>query len=207
MVLLFWVLNFVISWLNAWGCGKSWTETKAYGKGPHFLNWCGAIMSAVGFTWCYMVILAFFGATLPFEHEVHGHIVNKPYLDEAALTAFVQLGYLVIVLPLLGSGLAITVHSWSYFWRNRTFGSGGVTAWNTFAMGSNIYSAVVEVPKAARGVWGYFFKGDSDGKVKTLILLLVVLSVCAGVLTTYTILTMTQRATARDRQLKYENAT
>lgn len=55
MVVLIWFLNVVLSAVNAWGCGKSWTETKHAGGLAHFMNWMGAVMSASGFTWCYTI--------------------------------------------------------------------------------------------------------------------------------------------------------
>ena len=206
MVLL-WIINFVISCFNAWGCGKSWTESKADGGFPHLLNWCGAIMSAVGFTWCYLLILGQLGANIPFEHEVNGHTVNAPYLSADTLKVFYQLGYLAIVVPLLGSGLVITVNSWSYFWRRRTFGSAAETAWNSYAMFENIYSASYEIAESSHGVAG-FFGGDSDEDgIWTLLLVLAIIAILAGCFTTYKILTVTQKGTAFDRRFRYERIT
>lgn len=122
MIIFIWLLNFFISVLNAWGCGKSWTETKAVGKFPHLLNWCGAIMSAIGFTWCYMLIAGWIGYTIPFDHKVHGVTVNSPYFNEKDLSFFFDMGYVILVVPLIGSGMVITVNSWCVAWRSRTFG-------------------------------------------------------------------------------------
>ncbi len=198
-----WILNFVISFFNAWGCGKSWTETKADGSFVHLLNWCGAIMSAVGFTWCYMMILGPMAASIPFEHEVNGKVIDAPYLDQASLQAFYQLGYLSLIAPLLGSGLVITANSWAYFWRQRTFGSAMELGWNSYAMFHNVYSAANHAPGAYDGI-SEFFGGDSDSK--SLVWILVIIALLAGCFTTYLILKTTQKSTAMNRQFVFEKA-
>jgi hypothetical protein len=206
MIVLVWFLNILISWFNAWGCGKTWAETRAAGGMPHFLNWCGAIMSASGFTWCYTILACLLGGGI--THTVDGQVV--PYLSEAQVQAVAGMGYLMVIVPIIGSGLAITVHSWGVFYRRRSFGSGAVAGWNTFAQASNMYHAAQDIPK----VWdmlGDFFGGkskdsSSDSNGSKLVILIALCALLAGILTTYTILTSTARATARDRSLKYARA-
>lgn len=207
MIVVVWFVNMLISWFNAWGCGKSWAETRSAGGMPHFLNWMGAIMSASGFTWCYTILACLLGGGI--THTVDGKVV--PYLSEAQVQAVAGMGYMMIILPVLGSGLAITLHSWGVFYRRRSFGSGGIAAWNTFAQVSNMYSAAQDIPK----VWdmlGDFFGGkskssDSDSNGSKLVILIAVCALLAGILTTYAILTSTARATARERSLRYAGAT
>lgn len=208
MIVFFWILNFVISWFNAWGCGKTWTEAKANGGIPYFMLWCGAIMSASGFTWCYLVILGFFGATIPFEQEINGEIVSQPYLSGDALQAFADLGYTLVVFPILGSGIAITIHSWGVFWRRRNFVDGGISVYNTFAMGHNIYSAVQTLPGAFDRLGDFFgssssSSSSSNNKGQTIVPLLVALAAIGGIVTTTAIIRATMKSTARNRQLKY----
>jgi hypothetical protein len=202
MIVAVWFLNILISWFNAWGCGKTWAETRAAGGMPHFLNWCGAIMSASGFTWCYTLLACLLGGGV--THTVDGKVV--PYLSEAQIQAVAGMGYLMVIVPIIGSGLAITVHSWGVFYRRRSFGSGAVAGWNTFAQASNMYHAAQDIPK----VWdmlGDFFggksKNSSDSNGSKLVILIAGCALLAGILTTYTILTATARATARDRSLRY----
>ena len=196
MILLVWILNYVISWLNAWGCGKTWTESKYAGGWPHFLNWCGAIMAASGFTWCYLVLFGFFGGSFPIEQDDG---TTAPLLDAESLQAFADLGYMLVVFPIIGSGIAITVHSWGVFWRERNFKNGAVAGWNSFAQVYNMVSAFEHVPRATSGL-GDFFKGDSDKKGAVVIL--VVLAALAGIVHTYLIITKVARATAKDRWLQ-----
>jgi hypothetical protein len=204
MIVVLWFLNMVISWFNAWGCGKTWAETRAAGGMPHFMNWMGAIMSASGFTWCYTILACVLGAGI--THEVDGKVV--PYLGPDAVAAVAGLGYMMVIFPILGSGLAITLHSWGVFWRRRSLGSGAIAGWNTFAQASNLYSAAQDIPR----VWdmlGDFFgskKSSSSGSDKNgavLVVVIALFALLAGVLTTYTILTATARSTARERAVKY----
>lgn len=205
MILLVWILNFAISFLNAWGCGKTWNETKANGGMPHFLNWMAAIMSASGFSWCYLLITGFAGATIPIEHEVDGMTVSAPLLTPEMLQAFADLGFVMVWPPIIGSGLAITLHSWGVAWRNRTFSDTAVAGWNTFAMGNNIYQGISHMPTAT-GRLGDFFGGESDNKGKAIVLALVILCIAAGILTTYTIVTQVARSTAMNRSYRYADA-
>lgn len=196
MIILFWFLNLGISILNAWGCGKSWTETKHQGGFPHFMNWMGAVMSASGFTWCYTLLACLLGGSI--THTVDGKSV--PYLTPDQINGVASLGYLVVILPIIGSGIAIGVHSWRVFWERRTLANGAVAGYNTFANVYNIYHAARGIPSA----WGdvsKLFKGDKDkGAVVGII---VAFALLAGILTTYTIIVSTARSTASKRAFKF----
>src|SRR5262245_51930238 len=206
MIILIWLLNFVISWVNAWGCGKTWTESKHAGGMPHFINWAAAIMSASGFTWCYLVILGGVGSVIPYETADDG--TTTMLLSGAAAQAFADLGYILVVFPIIGSGLALTVHSWGVFWRERNFVNGATAGWNTFAQVYNTVSALENVPRAARGVGDFFASDDDDAadRLKLLVLLLVAIAAIGGCLTTRAILQSTARGTAFARRLRYEVA-
>jgi hypothetical protein len=198
MLFLLVIVNFAISWFNAWGCGKTWTSTKARGGMPHFMNWMGAIMSASGFTWCYVVVLAIVATMIPIEDETTK--VVAPLLSQAQAKVVFDLGYLVIIFPVLGSGLAITVQSWRAFARSRSVGDGAVAGWNTFAQFSNIHDAMRYVPNAWEGVSSLFSGGkddDSDDFKVKIIIILVAAALLGGVLTTLGII----RATASSAML------
>jgi hypothetical protein len=90
IILLFLVLlNFVISWFNAWSVGRGWAETKVAGGFARFMSWCGAIMSASGFTWCYLVIICIVGQLIP----------GRYHLPDKYAEGVFRLGYLIIILP------------------------------------------------------------------------------------------------------------
>lgn len=189
MLFLLFVLNFGISWFNAWSVGRSWVETKAAGGWLHFMSWMGAIMSACGFTWCYLVVLGM--AATSFN-----------WLPPTYLKGFFSLGYLVIIIPVLGSGLAIMIQSWAHFWREKNILNGGVAAWNTFGQVYNTYQAVKNIPTALEGVMGMFKDvGDGEDDVKSKLLFmaifLVIVAVVGGVLTTTAIIRSTARSSAQ----------
>jgi hypothetical protein len=199
MIFLLVLINFAISWFNSWSVGRGWAESKARGGWPRFMSWMGAIMAASGFTWCYLIILAVI-------------IYMTGYLDEQYVEAMLALGYLVIILPVLGSGLAITVDSWGYFWRRRTFGSGAVAGYNTFAQVYNTYQAARAIPEAFGKVFDVFggsskrrsSSSKNDGAAALLVIALVVVALLGGILTAAAIIRSTARRHAYSVQFKHE---
>jgi len=205
MIILLWALNFTISWFNAWSVGKTWTETKATGGAPHFMSWMGAIMAAVGFTWCYTVVIGYGAVSIPITDEETG--VSAPLLTMEEAAVFFDLAYIIYIFPLIGTGMAIMTHSWGVFWRRRSLSSGVTAGWNTYAQLHNFYHAVEHTPEAVGRVGDFFsgaFSGDGDNAKGVLILVLVAVAVLGGVLTTYAIITKTAASTARARLYKYE---
>ena len=202
MIAFIFALNFVISWFNAWACGTTWDSTKIKGGAAHFMNWMGAIMSASGFTWCYLVIIGLLGSITPAAWVMspeEGEVITGMLLDPASLQAFYQLGYLIIIFPILGSGLAITVQTWRHMARRRAAGTAGagdyaITGWNTFAQVHNMYSAVRNVPSAFEGVGSFFGGSDSKDGKGTIVIVLVILAVLGGILTTFSIIQARRRA-------------
>lgn len=193
MIFLIWLLNFGISWLNAFICGNIWDSTKARGGSAHFMTWMGAIMSASGFTWCYLLVAGLVCSELPLslfvEAEEGAAPVAGMLLDADSLQAFCDLGYLVIIFPILGSGLAITVQTWREFARRgqqRGVSDYAITGWNTFAQIDNTFSAMRALP----GVFdrlSSFGSSDKDSWKEVLIAALVAVCVLGGVCTTYSI--------------------
>jgi hypothetical protein len=194
MLLFVFVLNFAISWLNAWGCGKSWNETKHIGGIAHAMNWAGAVMSASGFTWCYMVIGALIGQVVPVEQDDG---TSAPLFSQEMVGWFCDLGYVVIIVPILGSGIMITMHSVVVAWKKRTFGNIAGAGYNVFAQVYNISSAVRHMPEAVGGVGKLFESVKDDKKGGITVVVAVIVACLAGILTTYTII---QRTAARVRE-------
>jgi hypothetical protein len=183
-IALVWVINFGISLWNAYAVGKCWVETKHSGGWPRFMAWMGAIQSASGFSWCYLILLA-----------IAAWFTG--WLNEQQIDIALQLGYLLIIPGVLFSGLMITVDSWAAAYRRRTLGSFGTAAYNTFAQINNTYHAVNGMGKAFRNVMGFFENGDKSrksnsdkdgGTVVVLVIILVVLALAGGILTTAAII-------------------
>lgn len=180
-LMLLLILNFIISVVNAYGAGTSWRQTRSSGGFPHLLNWCAAIMSACGFTWCYSILLA-------------GGAYGLGFMTAVQIVLALKLGYVVIIPAVIGTGLVITINSWVEFYRRRDFASGAEAAWNTYAQISNTVNAVTFFPEAL-GDLSAFFGGksksdssDSSSRAAILVIGLVVLSLLAGTLTTRYIL-------------------
>lgn len=183
VLLLF--VNFAVSWWNAYAVGQVWHETKAAGGWPRVLAWSGAVMSACGFTYVYLILLAVGAGALG-------------YLTPEYVQGALELGYVVVILPILGSGMVIWVDSVQTAWRERSFGSVAGAAWNTFAQGSNMYHAAKDLP----GIFSHLGKlfdsdskdDDAKGQLLLLMVLIVVFALAGGVLTTYSILQKSARA-------------
>lgn len=186
LAFFFLILNFGISWWNAYAVGKSWIESKQLGGFTYFMSWCGAIMSAAGFTWVYTVIIAL----------ILGAIGKLPY---DGVKAIMELGYLVIILPVLGSGLAIWLQSVRTAWRQRNLMNIGVAGYNTVAQIYNTYEAISTIPGFIKDLGG-FFSDDEDRKngATLLVILAVLVALFGGALTTYAIVSSTARNEAKN---------
>lgn len=167
-------LNGVISWWNCKVVGSIWIESKKIGGFMRVLAWCGAVQSAVGFSSVLIFGLAF--AAYAFG-----------YLPKEYANAAISLWYLLIIIPAIGTGLVITVHSLITAWRERNIANMGVAAWNTFASGMNIYNALDGIPnawEAISAVLGGDSKGKKDDSKAALLILLVVVAIAGGILIT-----------------------
>jgi len=174
MLTLYILFTLGISFLNAWSTGRGWTEAKLVGGLPRFMAWCGATMAAVGFTWVYLIVIAIMAGP-----------DGAGRLSAARVEQLMSLGYLAVIVPLIGSGVAITVQSWAAFWQRKDFGNGAIAAWNTYAQVHNIVDAVSAVPSAWDAVSGLFKSSDDEEDASgTLVLVLAALAIGAGVLTT-----------------------
>jgi hypothetical protein len=178
---LVWVLNFGISVWNAYAVGKVWVEARHEGGWHRFMCWMGAVMSASGFTWCYLSFLA-----------LTAHYFG--WISEEQTLAALNLGYLLLVPFILFAGYAITLDSWGQAYRQGGFLNYGVAAWNTYASIHNTYSAWRNMGGAFASL-GDFLKrrrsssngGDGPNAI-ILVILLVALALLAGVITTAVII-------------------
>ncbi len=167
------LINLFISFMNARNCGLIWCESKAIGGWLRVLVWCGAIQSAIGFTSVYMVIASFLAYHIGYLtiHDIH---------------VLLQFFYVLIIIPLIGSGFLIMLASWIRLARERSLSSLSVAGWNTFAQIRNMYSAYHSFGPAAESVTKYF--SGSGKKRKANIGILLILVSIMGVLTTTVII-------------------
>ncbi|QNJ57428.1 hypothetical protein Dolphis_122 [Pseudomonas phage Dolphis] len=184
-------INLLISWWNAKVCGTYWSESKALGGFPRVLMWCGAIQSVIGFSMFILFAEVFVAMGLG-------------YLPPKAAEAAVSLWYLAVIVPCIGTGIIITVHSWVVALRERNWQSIGGAAWNTFATGHNIYSAANGgVSDAFDKVGDLFSSNDSkEGAAAKLVILLVVVSLVGGALLTGWLIKHYDRRALRELKAK-----
>lgn len=176
-VALLMAINYGISVFNAWSVGKVWAERHEAGWFANLMIWSGAVMSACGFVWVYMII----------EGLVF-HALGKLELED--LSVLWSAGYLVIIIPVLGSGLMLTLNAWIAAWRYRRVRDFGIAGWNTFAQGYNTYQAISGIPDAIKDIAS--FKGSSRGGSKSgagiLMLVLLLAAIILGIMTTVVII-------------------
>lgn len=189
MLVLILLLNAGISYWNAYVCGKSWVESKAIGGMIRFMVWCGAIQSAIGFSSVLLFPLVFLA-----------HALVPQYFTDVYLKGTVNLWYLTIIFPALGTGFAIMIQSWVAAYRERDLLSMGSAAWNTFAQVHNTVSAVQNMGGAFSAI-GEAFSGifsaasdDDDGKATialiglAIMIAIVAVSILGGALLTAAII-------------------
>lgn len=173
------ILNLVISFMNARNVGRVWAESKAVGGWVRVLTWCGAIQSAVGFTFVYAIVIAYIA-------------VSTGYLPPQMLNVLMSLVYLLIIIPAIGSGILITIQSWINFARDKSLMNLGMAGWNTFAQAYNTYNAIQSFGPALDTVQeglGDLFDGDGDSDNSSLrVILLAAIVLLAGVMTTTVII-------------------
>jgi hypothetical protein len=177
LILLLLALNGAISFWNAKVCGEAWAEAKVLGGFIFLVVWSGAIQSAIGFSMIYIFVMA--GA---------GYVTG--FLSDKSIEALLSLWYLAVIVPALGTGLIITVHSWIAAYRERSLLNMGTAAYNTFAQAHNMYSAVDGIGQSLSKVTDFFSSDDSDSDdfLKGVVILLVIVALAAGILTTYSII-------------------
>lgn len=183
------LLNSGISFWNASASGAYLTESKIIGGWMRFIVWCGLVMSACGFTWVYLTLLTM-GA-------VAGQLLTLEWGD-----VMFKLGYLIILLPIIGSGFGIWAHSLAVAYRERNFRNIAVAGWNTFAQAHNTWEAASHAPGFLEDVMEAFSgknrRSSKDGAMAMLVILLVILAVAGGAITTGLIARWADRRVALD---------
>lgn len=184
LIAFIWVLNFGISWWNAYAVGKCWAEARTAGGYMRFMTWVGAAMSAAGFTWCYIIAEAAIGA-------------GTGLLSASSVGLLLSLGYVLLVPIILFASYAITFDSWARAFREGGVLNYGVAAYNSYATYHNTVSAISGFGQAFGSVLDAFSgKGSSSSSsssssddaggilVAIGIAILVIITIGGGILTT-----------------------
>lgn len=176
MTLIVMGVNFGISWWNAKQAGQSWLEAKALGGFVWVVTLCAAIQSALGFTTviCYVLASIAKGAGL---------------LSDGAYQAVAALDYLMVIIPLIGTGLIITLASWRIAFREKSLASMGTAAYNTLAMAYDIASAAKNIPSLIDslkflGSSGDGEKDDEDSGIGLKVVMIILVALALGILLT-----------------------
>lgn len=174
LLVLIMILNVGISFWNARVVGLMWPERKAHGTFMYLVILSAVVQSVFGFS---MPIL--FGELWA---ATAWHLISPAFMK-----ATVEGWYLFAILPLLGTGLIITIHSWMESYRERSFGNMATAAYNTVAQAHNMYSAVSGIGDAFKGLGDFFSSDDENasGAGIALLIAFVALSVLGGAFITY----------------------
>jgi hypothetical protein len=190
MVFFIMILNFGISWFNAWSVGRYWSESKQMGRMVRFYVVIGYIMSIVGFTWVYVCLLSYAIAYI-------GPSVFSKSFDYQTLVVFMtDLGYIIIAPVVIVTGFAATIKSWVNFWRNRNLANGAVMAWNTYAQIRNTMNFARVAPSALRRIFKVAFGGKGkkgNAQIVILAIVLLIIAFAGGYFTASAILKRSDR--------------
>lgn len=177
------VLNVLISIWNCYAVGTAWKDTMAIGGWFNKLVlWSAVIQSGVGFSMPILFMLSY--GSVAFLTSGAEPMLS-PEMGAQFLREIFSLWYVAVILPILGSGLAIWAHSLRVAYQRRDFASIAVAGWNTYAQIHNTISAVNHLGGALGNVGELFGKalggrGDGKAKLAILVVLLVVISLIGG---------------------------
>lgn len=175
------VITLVLSTLNALGAGYAWPESKERGGLAHLVTWSVAIMASIGFT---MVLTLFNLFVALSQHWITPEMAAR---GEA-------LAFSLIAIPILGTGLVITLDAWAAYRRSRSLADLAVAGYDTWAQAHNTYVVVQHLGGAMRSAGGLFKGGgssggdadvDSDGAGALIVILLVLAAFIGGALITW----------------------
>jgi len=170
------IVNVLISLWNTYAVGTAWKDTMAFGnKFDKALLWSGVIQAGVGFSMPILIGLAYVAVSIATSGDAPKF---TPEEGQQLLQGIFSLWYLAVIFPILGSGLAIWLHSLRLAFKRKDFTSIAVLGWNTVAQVSNTISAINNIGKAFGDIKG-MFKFDNKGGLAA-IAVPVVLAALAG---------------------------
>jgi hypothetical protein len=162
-IALYLLLTLAISFLNAFWVGSVWLEKQVMGWAGKLLVYSVAVMSLCGFLW-FNVICQTFLVEAARAHHLHGKYVDWVYNLPPHYPDYIySLGYLLIILPIIGTGIVMTVWSWVALSRQRSWRNGVGAFWNTGATMYNIWNSVQVIPQAVSNVGNLFSGSGSSG--------------------------------------------
>lgn len=189
MTALWIILTLVLSTLNAVGAGYAWPESKERGGLAHLVTWSVAVMASIGFT----MLLALLNLSVALSmHWITPELAARG----EALT------FSLVAVPILGTGLIITLDAWAAWRRSRSLGDLALAGYDTWAQAHNTYVVVRHLGGAMRSAEGLFEGSsggvdadiDEEGTVALVVILLVLAAVIGGALITWGIVKVARDA-------------
>ena len=182
MAFLFLILNFGISWMNARGAGRIWSESKELGGMLRVHAVVGYGMAIAGFTMVYGSILIML---LP---QILPALIRD--ISPETLFGIQQLSndllYILIVTFVVPTGFFIWFTNFVSFWRRRSLAEGLRLTWNTYAQIRNTVSVARHAPDVLRRITNVLFgrrRSSGKGAIILIAILVVILAIIGGWLT------------------------
>ena len=180
------VLNLVISIWNCNIAGSAWKDTMAFGSFMDKLVLkCAIVQSSIGFSLPILMILLYIGKIfLTFGDSPH----ITPQEAEIIVNKAFSFWYILVVLPLLGTGTIIWIYSLKEAWQKKDFFSISLAGWNTYAQIHNSISIINDIGGHFSSFSNFFSDAfdskDSSGKEKLILLVVIIvfLSLISGIL-------------------------
>lgn len=187
MYLLFLILllgvNFAISWSNAKAVGRYWSESKQVGGAFRAEIICGYIQAIFGFTMVYSYVLMLVAPVL-----MRAKGVDESFIaDFEVLTG--NLTYLLVAIPIVGSGFRIWFTSLKAAWEQRSLRTIATVGWNSYAQIHNTISFARNAPSALKSISSFFGgskkrnSSKNDGAIVMFAILVVIVALLGGYFT------------------------
>ena len=183
LILLLLGVNFAISWSNAKSVGRYWSESKQVGGSFRAEIMCGYIQAIFGFTMVYGYVLMLIAPAFMQAKGVNPELIA----DFEILTS--NMVYLLVAVPIVGSGFRIWFSSLRAAWEQRSLRTIATAGWNSYAQIHNTISLARNAPSAIKTV-GSFFGGSkkrrsskNDGAIIMLAILVVLAALLGGYFT------------------------
>lgn len=187
MYLLFLILllgvNFAISWSNAKAVGRYWSESKQVGGSFRAEIICGYIQAIFGFTMVYSYVLMLIAPVL-----MRAKGVDEGFIADFEVLAG-NLTYLLVAIPIIGSGFRIWFTSLKSAWEQRSLRTIATAGWNSYAQIHNTISFARNAPSALKSISSFFGgskkrnSSKNDGAIVMFAILVVIVALLGGYFT------------------------
>lgn len=127
--LLVFIVNPLIAYFNAYTVGKYWNDIQYSSFWQKTISVSALVQSVIGFSMPILGILLFIG-----------YITKTLTMNQIDLS--IDLLWLSIIIPIVGSGILITIESIKEAIRSRSFTNGALAIWNLGSTIENIFNMV-----------------------------------------------------------------